>query len=142
MTTAQKAQQRFWDFLYPVFPYCERIARPFKWLKANRRQNFLLGHLSPETTLDAFREHLRTRWQFEHVIAAWVERGQVLSWRRRISFEYQYHIRVYDDGEVRGHYEYTPEAAPARHMFAIGQEKRADDFRTFLGRHVVFIENT
>jgi hypothetical protein len=133
MTSSQYIQKRFWEFFYPVFPFIERLARPFKM---SGRQNYLLGRLHPERTLDELQERLRG-WDFEHVVMAWTDDGQVLSWRKRVSFTHQYHIRVFEDGEIRGHYEYAPEAAPLWHLLEVGQVPREEDFRAFLGEHLI-----
>lgn len=134
MTATQKIQKRCWEFLYPVFPLLEGFLNP---LRFRRRQPFLLGWLHPGRSLEDLRKHLHREWGFEHVVPAWTDDGQVLSWRKRISFEYQYHVRVFGDGEIRGHFEYTPEAAPLKHFFEIGQEMRAEEFRRFLADHMV-----
>ncbi len=64
---------------------------------------------------------------------AWEDADQVLSWRRLASFNEQYHIRVFKDGEIRGHFEITPEAHPMEHFFEKGETARTTDFLKFLG---------
>ena len=125
MTAVQRIQQRLWAYVYPFFPHVERLARS---LRFSGRQPFLLGRLHPERSLNELQHHLCEERGFEHAVLAWVDDGQVLSLRKCISFEHQYHIRVFEDGEMRGHFEYTPEAAPMKHILGVGREKRSDDF--------------
>ena len=68
---------------------------------------------------------------------AWADTGQVLSWRKLESFDYQYHLRVFKDGEIRGHYEFTPESKPVEHFVEINEQARIEEFRKFLGNYIV-----
>jgi hypothetical protein len=51
-------------------------------------------------------------------------------------FEDQYHLRVYKDGEICGHFEFTPEAHPIEHMEEVGEKNANADFLKFLGEFV------
>lgn len=80
---------------------------------------------------------LHDKWGFGNHFVAWQDNGQVLSWRKLKNFDYQYHIRVFKDGEIRGHYEYTPESKPLDHFIEIGEMPRLKDFKKFLSGYMV-----
>ena len=46
-------------------------------------------------------------------------------------------MRVFSDGEIRGHYEFTPEAHPFSHFEEKGETEHKKDFLKFLGDFVV-----
>lgn len=127
----ERLQQYLWSFLlYPIWPVVERV---FNFLHQPERQPYHLGWLAPGRTLEDLKEHLATKHGFGNHFVAWTDSGQVLSWRKLVSFSRQYHIRVFRDGEIRGHFEVTPEASPLKHFRAKGQEDRSEELLTFLG---------
>ncbi len=117
------------SILRTIFPYLERL---FRFLRTDIRQEYLLGILSSDT--NACIIHLQSIG-FENQIFAWVDDGQVASLRKREG-DFQYHIRIFNDGEVRGHYEYAPEVAPIKHLRRIAREARSPAFRTFVEGYV------
>ena len=74
---------------------------------------------------------------FEFGIIAYKDPGEILGMRRLDTPLYQYHIRLFEDGEIRGHYEYTPEARPISHALEIGFESRDGFFKEILGEYLV-----
>ena len=82
--------------------------------------------------MDDFLQYLIDNGWWNHFIA-WTDEDQIISLRRLESFTWQYHLRIFRDGEVRGHYEYTPEAHPKWHLQEVGMEPRSEDFKKFLG---------
>jgi len=132
MNIYRRAQQRLWALLYPIFP---RIEHKLVYFHTRARQPFEVGWLAPGHSLADMKKHLAEKWGFGNHFVAWEDSSQVLSWRKLTSFKEQYHLRVYSDGEIRGHYEYTPEAAPIRHFFGKG-EARTRDLLNFLGEYV------
>jgi hypothetical protein len=102
------------------------------------RQKFHLGWLAPGKTLQDLEKHLHEQWGFGNHFIAWHDSGQVLSWRKLASFDFQYHLRVFDDGEIRGHYEYTPESKPVAHFEEWGEEDHTEEFKKFLGEYAVY----
>jgi hypothetical protein len=74
---------------------------------------------------------------FERYDICKIDPGQWLSLRRVDPADsrerFQWHIRIFYNLEVRGHYEYTPEFAPVRHVLGIGMECRSSDFVRWLG---------
>lgn len=100
------------------------------------RQEFLLGTLHPERSARDFSLFLVTRGFGNHFIA-WEDAGELVSLRRTDGFEHQYHLRIFTDGEVRCHYEYTPECHPFLHMVRIGFEDRTSEFKDLLSEWIV-----
>ncbi len=134
MSPLQKMKQHIWNALYPVFPYLERAALPFH---SKQRQKHHLGWIAPNRSLSELKRHLHGKWGYGNHFVAWEDKDQVLSWRKLTSFNEQYHLRVYSDGEIRGHYELSPEASPIRHFFATGQNSHRRDFFNFLEGFIV-----
>lgn len=114
-------------FVRPLFPLGQWVVIKTKLLIPPPRQEFLLGHLSvsPEEAV----AYLRGVDFFNNRIA-WPDPGQVASLRRLCNEKSgrQYHIRLFDDGEVRGHYERTPEDHPMTHLKRVDFEDRSDQF--------------
>ena len=129
MNIFQKFQQRVWRMIYPVFP---QIEHHLIFLHQKKRQKFHIGWLPKGKTLHDLKDHLSSQWAFGNHFVAWEDPDQVLSWRKLIDFDFQYHLRVYHDGEIRGHLERTPEASPLRHFFEKGEKAKTKDFMNFL----------
>ena len=132
--TWDRLKYRFWKWAYPFHNHVRDIL-----LKAGAlhppytyRQNYVLGRLRRGRKMADFLKHLETVGFGNHFIA-WNDDGQVASLRKLIDFKWQYHLRIFKDGEVRGHYELTPESHPFKHYNKRGQEARRDEFLSFLG---------
>jgi hypothetical protein len=127
----------FWHIATPLHPYLREISVKLRivdfdqFLDQKGRQRFLLGTLRPEKTTTHLIEHLTLQGYGENVVA-WKDNGEVASLRLPDGFRFQYHIRIFDDGEVRGHYEYTPEAHPLKHYYEVDMEERRDYFLELL----------
>lgn len=100
------------------------------------RQRFLLGHLAPGQTVQALGNYLIERGYANHFVAL-KDKGEIVGLRYCPSFEHQYHIRIFTDGEVRAHYEYTTECHPFLHDKEIGFEERRDEFLKLLGDRII-----
>jgi len=138
LTFWQKIEIKIWHIAYHFFPWLQKHLIEWKIIHHEKgRQKFHLGWLAPGKTLEDLEKHLHEKWNFGNHFVAWVDSGQVLSWRKLVNFDYQYHIRVFKDGEIRGHYEYTPESKPLRHFEEIGEEAHMAQFRKFLGDFAV-----
>jgi hypothetical protein len=133
MSPIKRLQQRFWNAIYPVFPYIEHF---FVFAHKKKRQRFHIGWIAPGKTLHGMMDHLSTHYGFGNHFVAWEDPDQVLSWRKLVGFDYQYHLRVFSDGELRGHYERTPEASPIEHFFEADEKAKTADFLKFLGPFV------
>ena len=80
------------------------------------RGPYLLGKIdTSKYTIDEFRNHLFSL-HFEKSRLAFKEPGEVLNVRLVDGLRFQWHVRVFEDGEVRGHYELSPEAHPFKHL--------------------------
>ena len=138
MTFFDKVKQKIWHFIYKFFPTLQKtfLRWHLVWHK-KERQKYHIGWLAPRKTLEGLKKHLHEKWSFGNHFVAWIDDGQVLSWRKLTDFEDQYHLRVFGDGEIRGHFEFTPEAHPVEHFEEKGEQERKADFLKFLGYFVV-----
>jgi hypothetical protein len=138
LTTTQVIKKDIWRHLYRVFPWLQKHF--LKWHLAwheKGRQPYHIGWLAPGKTLKELEKHLYNEWGFGNHFVAWRDNGQVLSWRKLENFDNQYHLRVFKDGEIRGHYEYTPESKPVDHFIEINEQAKIEDFKKFLGNYIV-----
>lgn len=99
-------------------------------------KDWTLGRITRGTDLKRFLSYLERQGFGNHFIT-WVDKGEIISLRRLDSFTHQYHLKIFKNGEVRGHYECTPEAHPVRHFKGCGVEERHEDFLRFIGDWVV-----
>lgn len=119
----------FWKFVYTFWP---SVLRTYEVFFHHHRQNFLIGHLASQKTADDLKKYLIDNG-FERAIIALKDPGEVLDLRKREGKEFQYHIRLFNDGEIRAHYEYAPEAHPITHCFCVCQEAKKEYFKELLG---------
>lgn len=137
MTTGEKLKQKIWRFVYKFFPTWQKMLLKLHFIwHQNGRQRFHIGYLAPGKTLLDLKNHLHDKWGFGNHFVAWTDEGQVLSWRKLKDFNHQYHIRIFSDGEIRGHYEYTPEGHPLDHFDEKGEEFHRNEFFKFLGNFI------
>ena len=128
----------FWRVYTPLHPYVRDTALALGIVHHEKgRQRFLLGRIALGYSIEDVAMYLVREQEFGNHFVAWHDDGQVVSLRRVDGFAYQYHIRLFDDGEVRGHYEYTPEYKPIDHMREAVLEERRDTFLQFLGDRLV-----
>jgi hypothetical protein len=95
-----------------------------------------MGTLNPSRSVREFVTFLVGQGFGNHFIA-WRDTDELVSLRKTVGFRYQYHVRVFEDGEVRCHYEYTPEYRPFRHLIQIGFEDRTPEFMEILRDWIV-----
>ena len=129
----------FWRLYTPFHPLVRDTALALGIVHHEGRQDYLLGTIAPGLTVREFITHCIDQGYGNHFIA-WHDTGELVSLRYVENFVYQYHLRVFENGEVRGHYEYTPECYPRRHMKGVNQEDRRDVFYAHLGERLVRIE--
>lgn len=138
MTFFDKLKQDIWDFIYRFFlPARKLLMKTGLIYHKKGRQKYPVGWLAQEKTLEDLKNHLHEKWGFGNHFIAWVDEDQVLSWRKLTDFQDQYHLRVYKDGEICGHFEFTPEAHPLEHLEEKGEKEMKKDFLEFLGEFVV-----
>ena len=131
--TSYYSKKIFWRIIYRIWP---PVLRLIEFLKIhNARQRYLLGYLSPDYNREQLIEFLLMQG-FEFAYIAFKDPGEVLGMRRLDTPLYQYHIRLFKDGEIRGHYEYTPEARPVAHSIETGMQHRKDVFQKLLGQYL------
>ncbi len=137
----------FWRLYTPAHP---KVRDFFAWLGLRTllckvgiithtdedRQEYLLGNLAPHCSPHKLITFLVEQGYGNHFVA-WKDNGQLASLRKAIDFRYQYHLRIFEDGEIRGHFEYTPEYRPWRHLHQVGQEDHRDVFLELLGNHII-----
>ena len=99
------------------------------------RQPFVLGTLKGKTDVEAFLRHLEAQGFGNHFVA-WEDSDELAGLRKPDGFHFQYHLRIFRDGEVRGHYEYTPEAHPIKHLGYRHMKDRRKDFERFCGNWI------
>ncbi len=137
MTKIEKIKQKIWRFIYKFFPTFQKLLLRLHLIwHGKERQRFHIGWLVQGKTLEELKKHLHEKWNFGNHFIAWSDNEQVLSWRKLQDFNYQYHLRVFSDGEIRGHYEYTPEGHPVAHFSEKGESFHKEEFLKFLGEFI------
>lgn len=121
----------FWKVYTPFHTPVRDTSIYFGIIKHEGRQDFLLGTVKPGRSVYELISFLISKGFGNHFIA-WKDAGEVVSLRRAVGFKYQYHLRIFNDGEVRCHYEYTPECHPVLHLREVGMESKATEFRNLL----------
>lgn len=104
----------FWRLYTPYHPFVRELLTGFGLIGSRKREEYLFGTIAPNA-LEDFIAHLSAQGFRRHLIA-WREKGEIANLRFVRNFSHQYHLRIFDDGEVRGHYEYTPECYPILHL--------------------------
>ena len=125
----------FWTAYTPYHPFLRDRLLALKLIKHEGRQNFLLGKIAPDISVEEFVSFLIQKGYGNHFIA-WRDEGELVSLRYVEDFVYQYHLRVFEDGEVRAHYEYTPECYPVLHLKEVGMEAKREEFLTLLKNRI------
>lgn len=115
----------------PFHPILRLLLFKARIVRHGKRQPYLLGFLNENRSAKDLKNYLLSEG-FETMFAYWVDEGEVFGLRYRANFEFQYHIRLYNNGEVRCHYEITPEEAPLDHLTDRYTERRRDDFMNWL----------
>jgi hypothetical protein len=122
----------FWRAITPAFLGVRDALLALRIIHHKGRQRFLLGTIPQGKDIQAFVAYMQSQGFSNHFIA-WQDDGQMMSLRRFDGSKRQYHLRVFEDREVRGHYEYTPEIYPWAHFKETDMEARRDEFLAFLG---------
>lgn len=138
--TRTLAQLLFKTFVRPVFPFLQKIIQSFGFLTKAvtvegpyNRQPYLIRHTVAGETVEDIVATLRAAGFHDEPVALH-EHGQEVSLRRLCDEvpTRQYHIRIFSDGEIRGHYECTPEDNPFGHWRENVFENRKEKFLTWL----------
>ena len=131
----QRIRTIIWRFLSPLFLSTRDVLLDLKIIRHKGRQEYHVGWLRPDRAIRDFEKHL-IKIGFGNHAAAWIDEDEILALRKLDSFRYQYHIRLYRDGEVKGHYEVTPEAGVWNHFLEWEMEPRREDFLKFVGEWI------
>lgn len=126
----------FWRLYTPYHPFVRDAALALRIARHRGRQDYLLGTVAPHLTIKEFISSLIAQGFGNHFVA-WKDEDEVVSLRYVKDFAYQYHLRVFKDGEVRAHYEYTPECYPLSHLKGRHMQARREEFLVFLGDTIV-----
>ncbi len=133
---SDRIKYALWRIYTPFHPLVRDAALVLGIVSHSGRQNFLIGKIAPNRTFKEVIDFLISRGYGNHFIA-WKDDGELVSLRRLVGFSYQYHLRIFQDGEIRGHYEYTPECYPILHFRAVDQKDCRDEFQKMLGDLIV-----
>lgn len=125
-----------WKIITPFHNYWRDFLLDIGLLEHDRRQNYPIGMLAPGRKVEDFLKYLEGIGYANHFIA-WKDRDEIVSVRKFMNFERQYHLRIFSDGEIRGHFEYTPESHPRWHMKEVGQEPYHEKFLKELGDWII-----
>lgn len=125
-------RKKIWGVLTPIFPFLRSKFFFLRYLRYIGRENYLIGYIRKDLTLNALEKELK-KLGFIRYYVAWIDQGEVLGVRKSVAFEKQYHLRIFDNGEIRGHFELTPEYRAFRHFFDIGKTANTVDFVKMIG---------
>ena len=146
MVVAATQNYRGNEVIWPIIRwlYRPRLRQFYCWLvglfSPRRRQEFLIGKLPEGVAHETFEKFLE-RQGFEDIPISWIDPGEKINVRKRVAGERQYHVRLFNDGEIRGHLEYAPESRPLAHLMEWGfepaREYLTDLYKNFL-KHLNF----
>ncbi len=124
-----------WKLAYAIYPTIENKLN--QWGVHRSRQNFLIGKMqdTSERAMADFKAYLLNNG-FEEAVIAWRDPGQVFSLRRFDGRDHQFHIRVFNDGEVRIHRELSTEAHPLSHVTEANLASGADFFLPLIEKFI------
>jgi hypothetical protein len=126
----------FWCAYTPLHPFVRDICLTLGVVHHSGRQNFLVGKIASGQSLEDVVNFLLKQGYGNHFVA-WKDDGELVSLRKLVGFERQYHLRIFDDGEIRGHFEYTPECYPILHFKAADQRDCQQEFLSLFGGMIV-----
>jgi hypothetical protein len=126
-----------WFFEKPLHPYLRDGLLALHLIHHHGRQQYHIGFLAPGKTAEALRDYLISHKGFEDHFPCWIDDGETVDLRFRQNFDWQFHLRIFEDGEVRGHHEYTPESRPIAHLRDRESTACTKEFMHFLGDWVV-----
>lgn len=120
-----------WKLCEPLFPTVRDTWVFLGFITHNERQPFPYGWLKADIGERGLRRAL-TAAGFTNDYIGWIDPDEVLNMRNVVDVIYQYHVRLFRDGEVRGHYEYTPESHPLKHLRDVGMAEGVDYLKPLL----------
>lgn len=121
----------FWKILEPLFPTIRDTWVFFGFVKHDKRQPYHLGWLKKNQNHQALKKFLKDN-DFNYIYISWVDPDEVINMRKVVNTTKQYHVRLFSDGEIRGHYEFTPESHPIKHLLEKGMTEGFDYLKPLL----------
>ena len=122
-----------WRVVYRAYPPILRVLERLRFHRG--RQPYLLGELGASSTPEELGSYLTSRG-FEPAILAWKDDSEILSMRKIDDKRFQYHLRLFPDRKIHGHYEYSSEGDPWGHVTEKVFEPRETFFRELLGKYL------
>lgn len=104
----------------------QKLIRPLAKLvvKDDRREYYLFRLQQPAGDL----QDRLSSYGWQPNLKGYVYEGQISQWRRLVNNgRNEYHIRLYTDGVITGHFSLTPERGFLRHLLAIGSRPMAKE---------------
>ncbi len=95
-----------------------------------------MGRLNPKYSRENLKDFLLAKG-FELTKISWHDPGEALDMRKVDKEIFQYHIRLFADGEIHAHYEYSPEAHPWGHFWESRFGPETEFFDELLGEYLV-----
>lgn len=138
MRNIKTSKQFIFFFIKPIWPLLRVVAIKIKIIDdIKERQRFEIGFLKDGFNIKEVEKHLASLGFFKEKMA-FKDPDEILGMRKldEENKTFQYHLRIYRDGEVRGHYEKTPEDFPIDHFKEIGFEDRKEYFLSALEKFI------
>jgi len=109
------------------FPRLRRIVLYYGILTHSGKQRFYICKLNKKL-LKKFADYLKKKG-YEKDRYAWVDSGELFSLRKINKKIYQYHIRIFKNREIHGHYEYAPDRRPLKHLESTNLRRKRKYFK-------------
>lgn len=125
----------FWKAFSPFFPTIRDAWVAMGLVSHEVRQPYLYGKLKNGLTPHDLKNILHAAG-FKNDYVAWVDPDEVVNMRKVVDLIYQYHVRLFIDGEVRAHHEFSAESHPFKHLYDVGMTDGASYLKTLLAEVV------
>lgn len=102
-----------WKIVYFLYPPLLRILERLGFHKGG--QDYHIGYVKKNYSISDLKDYLEKKG-FEPAVLSWNEKDEVLNLRKVNKRIYQWHIRVFKDREIKGHYEFSSEGSPIAHI--------------------------
>jgi len=103
-----------WKIVYFLYPPLLRILERLGFHR--RGQDYHIGYVKKNYSISDLKDYLEEEG-FGASVLSWQDEGEVMNLRKVNKRMYQWHIRVFKDREIRGHYEFSSEGSPIAHIY-------------------------
>ncbi|HEY4477809.1 MAG TPA: hypothetical protein VJB09_00860 [Candidatus Paceibacterota bacterium] len=110
-------------------------------MKSPGRRPYHVGWFASGKTLEDLRLYLHSEWGFGGCDKEVKDKEIVLSWCKITDNHEEYFLRVYRDGEIRGHFEKLPVTGVLEKPSEMGEKEAKEQFIKFLGEFSVEKKN-